>query len=79
MPDDLTVSDVREVRADDLEIVWFEENTIILVAPRKPFNDSSPVFVQIQERSRHARAEFVHDVVADGLHVAIKATMHNLS
>ena len=78
MSDDVTVSDVQQVHADDLEIVWFEESTI-RVAPRKPFNDSSPVFVQIQERSRHARAEFVHDVVADGLHVAIKATMHNLS
>ena len=78
MSDDVTVSDVPQVHADDLEIVWFEESTI-RVAPRKPFNDSSPVFLQIQERSRHAVAELVRDVVADGLHVAIKATMHNLS
>ena len=78
MSDDVTVSDVSQVHADDLEIVWFEENTI-LVAPRKPFNDSSPVFLQTQEPSRHAVAELVRDVVADGLHVAIKATMHNLS
>ena len=78
MSDDETVSDVPQVHADDLEIVWFEES-IIRVAPRKPFNDSSPVFLQIQEPSRHAVAELVRDVVADGLHVAINATMHNLS
>ena len=72
------MSDVREVRADDLEIVWFEESTI-RVAPRKPFNDSSPVFLQIQERSRHDVAELVRDVVADVLHVALNAAMHNLS
>ena len=78
MPDDLTVSDVREVRADDLEIVWFEENTV-RVATRKPFDDSSPMSLQIQERSRHDIAELVREVVADGLYVAVDTTMHNLS
>ena len=78
MSDNVTVSDVPQVHADDLEIVWFEES-IILVALRKPCNDSFPVFLQIQEPSRHAVAELVRDVIADGLHVAIKATMHNLS
>ena len=78
MSNNLTVSDAHQVHADDLEIVWFEES-IIRVAPRKPFNDSSPMFLQIQEPSRHAVAELVRDVVADGLHVAINAAMHNLS
>ena len=78
MSDDVTVSDVQQVHADDLEIVWFEENTV-RVATRKPFDDSSPVKLQIQERSRHDVAELVREVVADGLYVAVDTTMHNLS
>ena len=35
--------------------------------------------LQIQERSRHDVAELVREVVADGLYVAVDATMHNLS
>ena len=78
MSDNVTVSDVPQVYADDLEIVWFEES-IIRVAPRKPLNDSLPVFLQIQEPSRHAVVALVRDVVADVLHVALNAAMHNLS
>ena len=78
MSDDLTVSDVHEVRAIDLVIVWFEESSF-RVAPRKPFNDSSPVLLQIQELSRHDVAQLVPDAVADVLHIAINATSDNLS
>ena len=78
MPDDVTVSDVQQVHADDLEIVWLEDSSIC-VAPRKPFNDSSPVLLQIQELSRLDVAKLVLNAVADVLHIAINATNDNLS
>ena len=78
MSDDVTVSDVQQVHADDLEIVWLEDSNIC-VAPRKPFNDSSPMLLQIQELSRHDVAQLVLNAVADVLHIAINATSDNLS
>ena len=78
MSNNLTVSDAHQVHADDLEIVWFEENTV-RVATRKPFDDSSPVKLQTQERSRHDLAELGREFVADSLYVAVDTTMHNLT